>query len=435
MNKNEKINNKYVLTNCNIVDVNKSVILRDKNIFINEEIIEKITDINSDTNGYEVIDLSKRYVMPGLINLHVHLFGSGKPSKILGGGGLQKLVVKFISTNLGKKVADSLVKNHALIQLATGVTTIRSVGDFCYSDVRVRDKINNNVFLGPRLIVSGPAITTSDGHGAGTFAITSDTIEGLKELVRRNYEHKVDFIKTCTTGGVMDAKKLGEPGVVKMSIEQTKAVCDEAHRLGLKVASHVESSEGVLIALKGGVDTIEHGSELTEETVKLFKDENKAFVSTISPALPLAKLDYHITKLTSFSQYNSNVVFENMIKCAKRVIEEDIIMGMGTDASCPLVTQYNTWKELIYTTKIVGTSNGFALKTATINNAKILGLDDKIGSIEENKIADILVINDNPLENISTLSNPCMVIARGNILPNLKIKKNEQIEKMLSSIL
>ena len=110
-------------------------------------------------------------------------------------------------------------------------------------------------------------------------------------------------------------------------------------------------------------------------------------------------------------------------------------MGMGTDASCPLVTQYNTWKELIYTTKIVGTSNGFALKTATINNAKILGLDDKIGSIEENKIADILVINDNPLENISTLSNPCMVIARGNILPNLKIKKNEQIEKMLSSIL
>lgn len=435
MNKNEKVNNKYVLINCNIIDVNNSVILKDKNIFINKDIIEKITDINSDTNGYEVIDLSNRYVMPGLINLHVHLFGTGKPSKILGGGGLQKLVLKFISTKLGNKVADSLVKNHALMQLATGVTTIRSVGDFCYSDVRVRDKINNNEFLGPRLIVSGPAITTSDGHGAGTFAITSGTIEGLKELVRKNYEHKVDFIKTCTTGGVMDAKKLGEPGVVKMSIEQTKAVCDEAHRLGLKVASHVESSEGVLIALKGGVDTIEHGSELTDETVKLFKDENKAFVSTISPALPLAKLDYRITKLTSFSQFNSNVVFENMIKCAKRVIKEDIIMGMGTDASCPLVTQYNTWKELLYTTKIVGTSNGFALKTATINNAKILGLDNKIGSIEENKIADILVVNDNPLENISTLSNPCMVIARGNILPNLKVKKNEQIEKMLSSIM
>lgn len=221
---------KKVFINANLWDGYADSVFKKCAVFVDGDKIAKISyDEKPDVSGYEVIDLNGKYVTPGLVNPHVHLFGTGMPSKVISGGGAQKLVMKIVKTKLGDKILDALVKSAARQQLLSGVTTLRAVGDFKYSDVRLRDKINSGKVQGPRLQVSGPAITVPGGHGDGTFSMTSDTLDGLRALVRQNKERGVDFIKICVTGGVIDAKVKGEPGEVKMSLEQTKAVVDEAH--------------------------------------------------------------------------------------------------------------------------------------------------------------------------------------------------------------
>lgn len=384
--------------------------------------------------GYTEVDLTGRYLMPGLINMHAHLFGSGKPSKVLGGGGAQKRVLAFINSPLGRPVTDSLVAKNAMTALLSGTTTVRAVGDFCYSDVRVRDRIRAGKRAGPRLLVSGPAITAVGGHGDGTFAVSSADPDALAGYVRRNADQHVDWIKICVTGGVMDATRRGEPGEVKMTPEQTSAVCREAHRLGYRVASHTESTPGIKVALENGVDTIEHGSRLTPELIELFLRRGAADIVTLSPALPLARLSPSITQLNELCVYNSEVLLESMIEGAKQALAAGIPVGIGTDVSCPLVTPYNTWREVWAFAKYCGVSNAFALHTATQGNAQILGLADTIGSVAPGKSADLIATERDPLADLSALREVSLVVARGKRYDHPKVKKDAQIEAWLDSV-
>lgn len=424
---------KTIYKDCNLIDGLNNPVKPNISVAVENG---KITAIGSnlDETNCKVIDLNGKYLMPGMINLHVHLFGTGMPSKILGGGSLQKFVLKFITTSVGKKVLDAMLEANAKNILYSGVTTARSVGDFHYSDVRLRDNINNGKKIGPNLLVSGPAVTVPTGHGDGTFALTSSTPEGIKALVDEVASHNVDLIKICITGGVMDAKKEGEPGELKMDVELSKAAVDEAHKLGLTVASHTESEEGVKVAIEAKVDTIEHGSIISKENVEKLKEYNGAFVCTLSPALPLAKLDPSLTKLNPMCVYNSNIVFNNMVEGSKTVMECGGKVGLGTDASCPFVTQYNTYLEVAYANKFLGLSPLSAINVITMKNAEILGKSDEIGSIEVSKNADMLVLNANPTENLSNLSDVFMVVKNGEIYDNLKIKKNEKIETELKNL-
>lgn len=428
---------KYAIIHAHVWDGVHYEEMRDnQTILINEDRIEKI--VSSDENipqDYQIIDIEGQYVLPGLINLHAHLFGTGKPSKSLGEGRSQELLMKFVRTKIGKHVIDKMVSDHAFNALNAGVTTIRSSGDFVYSDVRIRNRINVGEMLGPRLIVPGPAITCVGGHGDGTFAFASDSPEQLKEFVDRNHQHNVDCIKICVTGGVMDAKVKGEPGVVKMTLEQTKAVCDKAHQYGYQVASHTESSKGIKVALEGGVDTIEHGSFLDDELIALFKKRKAAFIVTTSPALPLARLSPEITKLNELCVYNSEVVLEGMIDGAKKALANDIPVGLGTDESCPLVTSYNMWREVYYFAKFYGVSRAFALHTATYVNAKIAGISDITGSLEDGKSADLIVLEKNPLDDLRALKNIKMVMIKGQLIQNPKVKKLAQVDEWLDSLL
>lgn len=426
----------YVITGGNVfTGEDDHPFTSQKNIYIENGFISKISDtIEPIEKGYELINAKGMYVMPGLINLHVHLFGSGKPSKLLGGGGLQKQVLAFCKTKLGRRVLMKILRGNLETILYSGVTTVRSVGDFYYSDVEIRNLIQQNLIAGPRLYVSGPAITVPGGHGDGTFAITGTTPEQLKELVHINKKHQVDLIKICVTGGVMDAKKKGEPGEVKMNLAQTRAVCEEAHKLGYHVASHTESPEGVRIALEGGVDTIEHGSLLDTHTIEVFQKHQASFICTLSPALPLASLPASKTKLNDLTHYNANIVLKNMIEGCKQAIEHHIPVGLGTDASCPYVTQYNMWRELSYFVKEIGVSNAFALHTATLVNAKILGIEDITGSITIGKSADILLLKENPIENLRALASIEHMLVRGRLIKQPRYKKNMEIEKELDSL-
>lgn len=426
---------KKVFLNAKTFDGYKDSDIKKCAIFVEDEKIVGISyDENPDTRGYDVIDLNEKFVVPGLVNPHVHLFGTGMPSKVISGGNSQKAVMKIVNTKLGDAILGILVKSAARQQLLSGVTTVRAVGDFKYSDVKLRDKINSGKVIGPRLKVSGPAITVPGGHGDGTFSMTSDTEDGLRALVRKNKEAGVDFIKICVTGGVIDAKVRGEPGEVKMNEAQTAAVVDEAHKLGLRVASHTESFKGVEITAKTGVDTVEHGASLTPEMAEEMKKTSSAMVVTYSPALPLQKLDPSITKLDPICVYNTGIVVDNMTQGAKDCIENDILLGMGTDSSCPFATQYNMWREVYFFQKRVGVSNAYALSVATLNNAKVVGVDDVTGTIEKGKCADMIVMSRNPLDDLTALRDLDMIVVRGKIIENPRPKRNGNIERELDGI-
>ena len=163
-------------------------------------------------------------------------------------------------------------------------------------------------------------------------------------LVRKIAEDKPDLIKLMITGGVLDAKSKGEPGELKMPPEVVKAACDQAHALGLPVAAHVESPQGVRVALEGGVDTIEHGAKPDEEILRLFKERHACHIATISPALPYAIFDRSVTGASETEQYNGKLVMDGIIDCAKACLKNGIPVGLGTDTGCPYITHYDMWR-------------------------------------------------------------------------------------------
>lgn len=377
--------------------------------------------------GFRVIDLAGRYIMPGLVNLHVHIPADGNPKEKASDA---KKRVRLITSNpitraLGKKMCAGYAKT----QLMSGTTTIRAVGGILDWDAAVRDKINAGRADGPRILAANMAVSVPGGHMAGSLAYEATSAEEAAEYVRKISETKPDLIKLMVTGGVLDATVRGEPGVLKMPEEYVAAACEEAHRLGLKVAAHVESPEGVKVALRSGVDTIEHGAKADEEMLSLFKEHNAALVATLSPALPFALFDRSVSNATELSQYNGTVVFEGIIDCAKKCLEAGVSVGLGTDTGCDFVTHYNTWMELQLFHKYCGVSNAFALYTGTKKNAEIAGIGDVTGSIEPGKCADMIVTAKNPLDDLSALADVELVIARGRLYEHPKVKKIEKVER------
>ncbi len=270
---------------------------------------------------------------------------------------------------------------------------------------------------------------------AGSLAYEAKSADEAKMYVSQIAESGADLIKLMITGGVLDATKKGEPGVLKMPAEYVKAACDEAHKRGLIVAAHVESEEGVRVALENGVDTIEHGADVDDDIIKLFKEKNAAHVCTISPSIPFALFDQKISHASDMVKYNGNIVFEGIIECAKACLENDIPVGLGTDTGCPYTTHYDMWREIYYFKKYVGVTTSFALYSATLGNAKVAGIDSITGSIEVGKCADLIACKKNPLDDLTALRNLSFVMARGRIADISKLKKMPAVEKELDKFL
>lgn len=403
---------------------------------------ERITEIlpaeeagkrNLKASGYEEIDLQGKYILPGLINMHVHLAGNGKPQKKQRDN--EALVKKIMSNGLTKAIAYHMVCGFAKDELYSGVTTIRTVGGLGDFDTRLRDDIAAGKKPGPRILAANEGISVPGGHMAGSVAIAAGSIEEALQHLEIAKAQKVDLVKLMITGGVLDAKEKGVPGELKMAPEMVKAVCDKAHAMGYKVAAHVESPKGVKVALQNGVDSIEHGAKADEEMIALFKEHNAFLCTTLSPALPYALFDRSITNASEVEQFNGNVVFEGIIDCAKAAIANDIPVVLGNDVGCPWITQYDFWRELYYFHKYVGVSNTFALYTATCRGAEMAGIGDITGTLEPGKCADMIVVEKNPLEDIRALRNVDMVVSQGKVLRSPKVKKKQIVETELDKFL
>ena len=431
---------KYVFTNGKILDGTKDMQVQEGQVILVEDgkitgILPfeeaKISDLKA--SGYEEINLQGKYILPGLINMHVHLAGNGKPQKKQRDN--EALVKKIMSNGLTKAVAYSMVCGFAKDELYSGVTTIRTVGGLGDFDTRLRDDIAAGKKPGPRILAANEGISVPGGHMAGSVAIAAGSIDEALQHLETSKAQKVDLVKLMITGGVLDAKEKGVPGELKMAPEMVKAVCDKAHSMGYKVAAHVESPEGVKVALKNGVDSIEHGAKADEEMIDLFKEHNAFLCTTLSPALPYALFDRSVTNASEVEQFNGNGVFEGIIDCAKAAIANDIPVVLGNDVGCPWITQYDFWRELYYFHKYVGVSNAFALYTATCRGAEMAGIGDITGTLEPGKSADMIVVEKNPLEDLRVLRNVDMVVAQGRVIRNPKIKKKQIVETELDKFL
>ena len=424
----------YALTNGIILDGTRqmqpqkglSVLVKDG------KIVDLVPD-TTDLSNYRVIDLHGHYLLPGLINMHVHLAGSGKPQKKQRDN--EKLVKTIMGSSLTRAVAYKMVAGFAKDELLGGVTTIRTVGGLGDFDTRLRDEIASGKKIGPRILASNQGISVPGGHMAGSVAIAAADIPDALRALERSEKEKVDLIKLMITGGVLDAKEKGVPGELKMPPEMVRAVCEKAHQDGYLVAAHVESPEGVRVALENGVDSIEHGAKMDDAMIQLFKERGAFLCTTISPALPYAFFDRSITNATEVEQYNGKIVFEGIVDCSKAAIANDIPVVLGNDVGCPWITQYDFWRELYYFHKYVGVSNAFTLYTATLRSAELAGIGAITGSIQKGKSADMIVTAGNPLEDLRALRNLEMVFAGDTVIEHPKVKKRKQVEAELDKYL
>jgi imidazolonepropionase-like amidohydrolase len=435
------------LINCNIIDGNKGSRVIENGVILVKNIIEKgeeaglivkvgnANEVNI-PEGFKKIDLKGSYVLPGLINAHCHLTGSGKPTKLmkLSDKNMMRLI-KFMATPIGKIILMKLMKQNALNALNAGVTTLRTMSDPLYIDLKLRDQIKEGKIVGPRLLCAGKGICITGGHG-WMMSFVADSIPEVRKAVRQNLRMRVDHIKILSTGGVMDARKVGEAGRPQMTIEEIETACFEAHRGGLLVATHCESTEGIREAINGGVDTIEHAAEIPDDLVPLIKNNPKTLrgytvvVPTVSAGMGMAVLPKEETKITQESFENAKIIEKGMISALQKAYKEGLRISCGTDASVPYSLQYEVWKELRYYLKYTNMTSQEAIYFATKGNAENLGIDNITGSIEVGKYADLIVVPGNPLERIEYLGEVSKVIIKGHLIKNPKIKKAKKLKEL-----
>ena len=302
-------------------------------------------------------------------------------------------------------------QKHCQEYLESGVTFIRVVGTEENYDLQIKDAIQNDVIKGPHMYCAGKVICMTGGHG-WQEGIEADGKDACLKAVRTQLKSGVDLIKMMATGGVMT--KGVEPGNAQLSVEEMKVMIEEAHKAGRKTATHAQGLQGIKNALYAGIDSIEHGCFLDDECLELMKEQNTFLVPTL--CAPQCIIDKGVENgVAKYAVDKTMKVKDAHIESVKKAYKKGIQIALGTDAGTPFNYHNNTVYEMELLARL-NISNMDILKIATINSARCVGVDQDYGSIEVGKQADLVCLNENPLENISNVRNINKVIQSGKIV-------------------
>lgn len=436
------------LTGANLLTCDRSgTLLTDRTVLVGED--GTITAVGPSqeladraASAQRQIDCAGKWVMPGLINAHAHLMADGRPlPQTLTIPAAARVIVGFWKTPLGRPMLRERARGFVECELNAGVTTLRCLGEYDNEAITLGRDSETGRWPGPRITASGPLLAITGGHGAelGLARVVDAPWEGRK-AVRQNLHLGATSIKIAATGGVTDAKVVGEAGRPQMTVEEMTAICEEAHSAGVLVAAHAQSPEGVLRSLKAGVDTIEHGSAMTDEIVELFHDNPKslrgwsALDATLLAAAPLVEIDRNITGASEVVKENARIVLDSMTQGIRDAIRNDVVLGSGLDSSMTFTPHYAMWRELDLVVSRAGLSPARALEAVTRVNAKMLGLESVTGAVEPGLSADLLVLGANPLDDLRALEGVEKVIARGNVIDSPTVERFGEIDELLDTM-
>lgn len=351
--------------------------------------IEEYHEINEDV-------IHANVVTPGFFNCHVHI--------------LYPVGFKF-DTQFSLMEKAFYAQKHCKEYLESGVTFIRVVGTEENYDLQIKEAIENHVIEGPHMYCAGKVICMTGGHG-WQEGIEADGKDACLKAVRTQLRSGVDLIKIMATGGVMT--KGVEPGNAQFTVDEMKVMIEEAHKAGRKTATHAQGLQGIKNALYAGIDSIEHGCFLDDECLERMKEQNTFLVPTL--CAPQCIIDKGVENgVAQYMVDKTLKVKDAHIESVKKAYEKGIPIALGTDAGTPFNYHNNTAYEMELLARL-NIPNMDILKMATINSARCVGVEKDYGSIEVGKQADLVCLNENPLENISNVRKINRVIQSGKIV-------------------
>lgn len=397
------------------IDTEKEEVFTEKTIVVSGNKIKSIENgyITSDNPNDTVVDLKSKTVMPGLIDMHVHMENEYNPARYMDQFTANEADVAFKSVN------------YAEITLLAGFTTVRDLGGTGVN-IALRNAINNNTILGPRIFTAGKAIATTGGHADPTNGRNKllmgdpgpeqgviNNPDEARKAVRQRYKNGADNIKITATGGVLSVAKNGQNP--QFTLEEVRAICETAKDYGMIVAAHAHGDEGMQRAVIGGVTTIEHGTKMSYKTMDLMKQYGTYFVPTITAGKAVAenaKIDgFYPEIIVPKALEIGPKIQSTFAKAYKRGVN----IAFGTDAG--VFPHGQNAKEFGYMVE-VGMPPMEAIQSATLINAKVLGLANELGQIKPNFIADIVATDSNPLEDITAMERISFVMKDGIIYKN-----------------
>ena len=395
-----------------LIDTEKGVVLTKKTVIVSGEKIKAIKNgfVVPENPKDVVVDLKSKTVMPGLIDMHVHMENEYNPARYMDQFTANEADVAFKSVN------------YAEITLLAGFTTVRDLGGTGVN-IALRNAINNNTIVGPRIFTAGKVIATTGGHADPTNGRNKllmgdpgpeqgviNSPDEARKAVRQRYKNGADNIKITATGGVLSVAKNGQNP--QFTIEEVKAICATAKDYGMIIAAHAHGDEGMQRAVIGGVTTIEHGTKMSTKTMDLMKQYGTYFVPTITAGKAVAEN----AKIEGFYP---EIIVPKALEIGPKIqstfakaYKRGVPIAFGTDAG--VFPHGLNAKEFGYMVE-VGMPEMEAIQSATITNAKVLGLANQLGQIKTDYIADIVATDSNPVDDISAMERVDFVMKAGKI--------------------